>query len=225
MEKKESSKTQESKFKLPFASAGFSFLSGKVLSVLQFLLGLCLLPFVYGTSRAFFQEFGAVEQPFRGFFWAGTVTFLAIHLFIWEPKEVYDIGHGLLESVFNYFKHLVKVAPYLLPVYTIIIFIIYGVFSFFIKSQWLLDYCVYFSGFSTLLHLTFSAKTVASNKDDFLRGNYIFSFSFIFVINLLILSLCLGMAFKEFSFISFAVNAYSYSSGIFAAIFRQLFVV
>jgi hypothetical protein len=80
-------------------------------------------------------------------------------------------------------------------------------------------------GFSIILHLVFSSKAVRSKKGDILRSNYIFGFSFIYIINLGVLALFLNIIFKDFSFVSFCNSAYSIASGIFRAIFSQFFVV
>ena len=83
---------------------------------------------------------------------------------------------------------------------------------------------MFFFGFTIALHLVFSAKTIRGKQGDFLKGNYIFGFSFIYIINFGILAFILNTIFKEFSFVTFSQNSYNISSGIFSSLFRQLFV-
>jgi hypothetical protein len=120
--------------------AKFSALYSKSFGLIKLVLGLCLLPFVYSSIFAFLKEFTLIDKPLQGHFWRGTVSFLIIYLFIWEPLTIYTKGHKLLEFIFNFFKPLVRIAPYLLPIYTIVVFIFYELFSLIIKSRWLIEY-------------------------------------------------------------------------------------
>jgi len=209
--------------------AGFSeklaAFGGKAFGVIKFILGICLLPFVYSASFAFLNEFGVIKKPLADYFWTGVISQIMIYLFIWEPAVVYKKGHKLLEVVFNFFKPLVRVAPYLLPIYTIVVFLLYEALSFAIASAWLLEYTLFLLGFSLSLHLVFSAKTIRGRKGDFLKGNYIFGFSFVYILNVGLLALFLSLIFTKFSFVNFCNNSLQSAKGIFEAVFRQLFAV
>lgn len=190
----------------------------------KLILGICLLPFVYSVSAAFLNELGLIDKPLQGYFWAGAISLIVIHLLVWEPAVIYAKGHKILEVVFNYFKPLVRVAPYLLPIYTIVLFIFYVLLSYIIKSPDLLNYFVFLFGFSITLHLVFSAKTLRSKKEDFLKSNYIFGFSFVYIINLAIISLFLNFISDKFSFVNFSNQTFQIAKGLFSSIFKQLFL-
>lgn len=214
-------------------SSRISGLSSKAFGIIKFILGMALLPFVFSTAVSFLNEFGSLNKGLQGVFYNGVICFLAVYLFIWEPAAVYNKGHKLLEIVFSFFKPLVNVAPFLLPVYTIMVFIIYGLLSPVIsagggsafggRSNWLLDYTLFLAGFSAVLHLVFSAKTIRVKKGDFLKANYIFGFSFIFILNLTLLAFGFSLIFKEFSFVNFCNISFTISRSIFYAVFKQLF--
>lgn len=197
--------------------------SSKVFSIIKFILGIFLLLFVYPQTVSFLNEFIRLEKPLQNYFWLGLISLLIIYLFVWEPVIVYLKGQKLLELIFRFFKPLVRVAPYVLPIYTIILFVIYGVLSLLFKSSNLINYFVFLFGFSTGLHLIFSAKSLRSKHQDFLKANYIFGFSFIYIINLILLSFCLNLIFKEFSFVNFFNNSFQIAKNIFSSIFIQLF--
>jgi len=231
MEKKESLKfkTEEADFK-PKAggregiSGKLSGLYGKLFGVIKFILGVCLLPFVYSSSIAFMGQFGVIDIGLQNCLWSGVITFLIIYLFVWEPALIYTKGQKLLELVFNFFKPLVKVAPFLLPIYTIVLFVFYGFLSLFIKDSWFLRPVMFLFGFSIILHLVFSSKSIRTRKGDFLKGNYIFGFSFIYILNISILAFGLNLIFKGFSFVSFSNATYSTAKDVFYVIFKQLFL-
>ncbi|MFA5145533.1 MAG: hypothetical protein WC723_05985 [Candidatus Omnitrophota bacterium] len=225
MEKKEFFKTEEEpKFSSPGFSSKISGFSSKLFGIIKFILGICLLPFVYSLSAAFLGQLGLIERPLQSCFWSGVVSFLIIYLFIWEAAVIYAKGQKLLEIIFTFFKPLVRLAPYVLPVYTILLFIVYGLLSLVIKSAWLIQYSMFLIGFTAALHLVFSAKSIRSKKSDFLKANYIFGFFLVYLINLTILAFCANLVFKDFSFIKFSNNSYQAASDIFYAVFRQLFL-
>jgi len=208
--------------------------SGRVFGMIKFILGVCLLPFVYSTSLSFLNEFSLIEKSLQNYFWSGLISLIAIYLFVWEPAIIYAKGQKLLELIFNFFKPLVKVAPYLLPIYTIVLFIVYGILSFVFsagggsafggKSSALINYFIFLFGVSIGLHLIFSAKSLRSRQGDFLKSNYIFGFSFIYIINLLLFAFCLNLLFEKFSFVNFFNNSFQIARSIFAAVFKQLFL-
>lgn len=205
-------------------SSKISGLSSKVFGIIKFVLGLLLLPFVFSSAVSFLNEFGLVSRNLQAIFWSGVISFLVIYLFIWEPALIYNKGHKLLEIMFSFFKPMVNVAPFLLPIYVILSFIIYGLLSLAIKSGWLIEYTLFLVGFAAVLHLAFSAKTIRTKKGDFLKGNYIFGFSFILILNLALLALGFSLIFKEFSFVNFCNISFGIASKIFYAVFKQLFL-
>jgi len=205
-------------------SSRVSGLFSKSFSIIKFILGVLLLPFVFSSAVSFLNEFNLINKDLQGIFWNGAIFFLGLYLFIWEPVSIYNKGHKILEIVFSFFKPMVNVAPFLLPIYTILFFIIYGLLSLGIKSGWLLEYTLFLIGFSTVLHLVFSAKTIRTKKGDFLKGNYIFGFSFIFILNLALLAFGFSLIFKEFSFVNFCNISFTIARNMFCAAFKQLFM-
>lgn len=191
---------------------------------LKLFLGICFLPLVFAFSVSFFNEFTLIDRSLQNYFWWGVAAFVAMYFFIWEAEEVYIKGQQLLEITFHFFKSFVKVAPYLLPIYTIFIFIIYGILSAAIKDDWLIQYMMFFAGATLALHFIFSAKSIRGKKSDILNSNYIFGFSFVYIVDLIIVALCFNLVFKEFSFISFFNSASAIIKDIFYSVFKQLFL-
>jgi len=227
MEKRESlNKQKEAKGKQDTAEIRKpSWISNKAFDIIKLILGLCLLPFVYSSTVSFLKQFGYINTTAQDYFFAGVTTFILVHFFIFEPGWIYNSGHKLLEFLFSFVQPLVKVAPYLLPVYLITGFLLYLILVVFIKSSWLLNYTMFLFGLSLALHLVFSSKAIRMKKGDILKSNYIFGFSFIYITNLGILSFILNVIFYKFSFVSFCNDSYSLASGIFKVIFSQLFKV
>lgn len=208
----------------PVKSSPISGLSAKAFGIIKFILGLCLLSFVYSSTISFLGEFQVADLVWRKFFWSGVIAFLIVYLFVFEPAIIYQKGHRMLEIVFSFFAPLVKVAPYVIPIYTIIIAILYSIVATFSSSVKTLHTLVFLFGFTLGLHLVYSAKTLRTKQGDFLKGNYIFGFSFVYVINIFIAAFCVNLIFEKFSLVNFCNNSYQIATGIYTSIFKQLFV-
>jgi len=223
MEKKESPKKASPKIDIN-THPKISGLSHRLFGVIKLILGISLLPFVYSATVAFYNELGILEKTVTNYFFGGIICFLMIYLFIYEPIIIYNKGQKILEAVFRFFTPLVKVAPYLLPIYTIILFLIYLLYSLVSKSNVSIKYFVLLFGFSMGLHLVFSARSLRLRQSDFLKANYIFGFSLIYIINLALLSLCFSFIFDKFSLVNFFNNSFQMAKNIFYAAFKQLFL-
>ena len=192
--------------------------------IIKFILGVFLLPFVYSATVSFLNEFSIIEKPLQNNFWAGVISFVIVYLFVWEPAKIYLKGQKLLEVIFRFFAPLVRIAPYLLPIFFILIFIGYLILTVLVKSDQLLNYSIFLFGFTIALHLVFSAKSLRLRQGDFLKANYIFRFSFIYIINLILLSFFLNIIFARFSIVNFLNYSLQTAKEIFGILFKQLFL-
>lgn len=220
MAKKESPKPQASP-KPPFKLAAFLH---RLLSVKKLILGLCLIFFSYSVSYAFLKELGKVGSVAESYFWVGVFTFLIIDLFIWEPLSVYTKGQKILTAVFSFFAPLVKVASYLLPIYTILLFVFYWAAFYLFGARGMINLFMFLFSFTLSLHLVFSARTLRAKQEDFLKANYIFGFSFIYVTNVALLAFFLNTMFRKFSFVDFSNRTFLVGKYIIFAIIKQLFL-
>ncbi len=205
-------------------SSKISGLTSKLFGIFKFILAIILLPLLYSTIVSFINEFSQIDTGLQRIFYSGVASFLGIYLFIWEPAVIYNKGHRLMEVTFSFFKPMVNVAPFLLPIYTIFIFIIYGILSFWVRGSWLIQYALFLIGFTGILHLVFASKTIRSKKGDFLKANYIFSSCFIFILNLSLMALGLSFIFERFSFVNFCNVSFTTFQNILQAAFKQLFM-
>lgn len=199
-------------------------LSRRTLSVIKLICGICLLPFVYSVTVSFLGGLDLLDKILQDSFRQGVITFLIIYLFAYEPAILYKRGQRILEITFKFFAPLVRVAPYLLPIYAVIIFLGYLLFSPLFKDKDFAGLLLFLLGISFSLHLVFTAKSIRAKQGDFLKSNYVFGFSFIYILNVILLAFFLNIIFKEFPFVSFFNNSFRAGAGVFEAVFRQLFL-
>ncbi len=193
------------------------------MTVLKSIIVIFLLPWIYAFTVAFINESKLVEGNLNSFI-IGIISFLVVYLFIYEPAEIYQRGQKITEATFRFLSPLVKVASFVVPIYSIIVFVLYILMSVFIKSDRLLGLFMFLIGFSIMLHLVFSARTLHSRKDDFLMIHYLFSFGFIYIINIALLALGFSILFESFSWLSLGKASFQICKDIFSAVFTQLFL-
>jgi hypothetical protein len=207
------------------AKGFFSGFLGQALQVVKFVLGVCLLPLVYCATAGFLKIFPRIDASLRADFWAGALTLVVMHLFVWEPAALYERGQKITERLFAFAQPFLKIAPALLPVHTILVFLIYGLVSLFSgKSEWAGRYAFFFAGFTVALHLVYSARSVQTKKGDFLKAQYLFTFSVMYLVTVIVLAGLINLWFKEFSFLRFLSVSSRQAADIFTTVFRQIFL-
>ncbi|MDI6606275.1 MAG: hypothetical protein QME65_03930, partial [Candidatus Omnitrophota bacterium] len=175
----------------------------KATAVIKFAAGILLLPLLYSFSVSFINEFNTVKGDLALYFWAGAVSFAIFFIFIYQPELIYNYGQQAVGAFFSFYKPLAGIASYLVPAYTLALFIIYWVLSVILGARGISGYFLLLIGFASALHLVFSAKSLNSGRGDFLKANYIFGFSLVYLVNLLLLGGALSLMLRGFSFAGF----------------------
>jgi len=157
------------------------------------------------------------------FLW-GIIGYLVFHLFIAEPYGLYQYGKGLIGDIFKFFAPLVVVAPLVLPIYSILLLILFYFSTFLVKDTDLSVYFLFFASFAFAMHMIFTARDLRQQDSETLKSQYFFSIALIYLVSLLAVALMLHLSFLRFSFVNFIKATLSISDGIYTAIFNQLFV-
>ncbi len=194
------------------------------LTGLKFIIGVALLPVVYAVTIGFCGQILRFDDRITEAMAWGILSFLGVYLFIGEPDAVYKRGQQIVETIFRFFAPLVKVAPFVLPIYTILIFTIYLLLKLFTNSGYYTGLFIFLIGFSFALHIVFCARTLRSRKEDSLKAGYLFGLSLVYVLNVLLLACFFSLAFADFSFLNFLTGSYQTTTFIYKVVFTQLFL-
>jgi hypothetical protein len=197
---------------------------GTLLLILKFALAVILLPVVIGTTCALQNELATFEPAIRQALFVGMVSYVLMKFFVYDFSPVYAFGQGLLTTVFQFLKPLVNAAPYVLPIYTFAIIIVYGVLSLMGKMQgewqWMF---LFLSAFTFTMHIVLTAQDLY-NKDSIAgKPNYFFGMSLVYIVDVFLMALIMSLAVQGFSFPRFFQELTGVSGHIYGAIFRQLF--
>ena len=196
----------------------------RLFSLIKLVLGILLLPYVYSVTVSFIKEFSGINDHIVAIFHGGLISCLVVHLFIWEPQVVYEKGQKLVEFIFQFVSPLMKVASYIVPVYSLILLIIFWVSNIVFKARFV-NIFMFLISFSFCFHLLLTARVLRNKERDILKANYLFGFSFVYIINLIILGLFLNFIFVDFSFVELVNQTYFGAGKIFFYFLNQLFGV
>ncbi len=201
----------------------------------KFIVAFFLLPLCAVLSQTFFTSFAratVAERLWAGeefwFFSLGVVLWLIAFFGLPRPILIYVFGHELTHALWVWmmggrvsrFKvgregghiltdknnFLIALAPYFFPLYSILVFALYGAFSLFVNMQPYGRLLYALIGATWAFHLTFSCWMIPKNQSDLADNGTIFSLVVIYLINLLLLGAMLIIASPHITFASFGAD-------------------
>ena len=182
---------------------------------LRLLLGLALLPACWGVSRAFFDAL-VVSAGSAGWMTPETLSLLGGILtfaFAWmalsHPVRVYVLGHELTHALWGLLfgarpsdvrvsasggsvrltksNLLITLAPYFFPFYTFVVIVVALITYAFIRPLPYLPLWLFLVGFTWSFHVLFTLETLTQRQPDVRLYGRIFSWVFIFLVNVAII--------------------------------------
>lgn len=197
---------------------------GLWISVLKFVFAVLLLPAVIGTTRAFLGELLTFEPAIRQTLLLGVVSYIIMKFFVYDFSVVYAFGQGIITAIFQFFKPLVNFAPYVLPVYTFAIIVVYGIFTVTGKmgAEWQ-GVLIYWLAFTFTMHIVLTAQDLYNKDSTAGKPNYFFGMSLVYIVDVFLVSLFMSIAVQGFSFPRFFQTLTGTSVVIYKTVFQQLF--
>ena len=182
---------------------------------LRLLVGLSLLPLCWGVSRAFLDAL-VVAADSTGWMsaealslFAGILAFAFAWLALSHPVRLYVLGHELTHALWGLLfgarpsdvrvsasggsvrltksNLLITLAPYFFPFYTFIVIVVALITSAFIRPLPCLPLWMFLVGFTWSFHVLFTLETLTQRQPDVKLYGRIFSWVFIFLVNVAII--------------------------------------
>lgn len=180
------------------------------------------------------------------YFILGALLYSIVHLLLFRLDFLYVFGHESMHAVATFLSggkasnmkvsnkegsvktttpnFFVMLAPYLIPIYTVIVALLYFIFSFYIDITKYTGLFIFLIGFTLMFHLTYTAESMRQKQSDLVKPGYLSSISFIYIINLIIAFLIISLLFKEASFIDFISEVYEKTKDFYFYFWKQLFL-
>lgn len=178
---------------------------------LRFLIGLLLLPACWGVGKTFVSAITATSGGFS----VGTFSLVGgvlVFVFAWialpRPVRTYVLGHELTHALWGLLfgalpsdlrvsetggsvkltksNLLITLAPYFFPFYTFLVIIAALVTYAFMRPLPFIPLWLFMIGFTWAFHILFTFETLSQAQPDVKLYGRLFSWTFIFIVNVLI---------------------------------------
>ena len=184
---------------------------------LRFLTGLLLLPACWGVGKAFIH---ALEDSAGGFtvgtlaLVGGVLVFVLAWVALPRPVRTYVLGHELTHALWGLLfgampsdlrvsesggsvrltksNLFITLAPYFFPFYTFLVIIAALVTYAFLRPLPAIPLWLFMIGFTWAFHILITVETLSSSQPDIKVYGRLFSWTFIFIINFLIVLIWLA---------------------------------
>lgn len=215
--------------------------------LLKIIAGILLLPVCAGASRAFYNlliSIKGVDQTGL-FFLAGAAAYSVFYFSSLKLNFLYVLGHETTHAVLALLcggkvkafrvsgkggsvsttksNVVISLGPYFLPIYTIFFSL-----AFFICERCISaadDYTgafIFVLGFSIVFHFLMTLDSLRVEQPDLVENGYLFSLTLIYLVNLIILAILLGLLFNKAGIGSFFTDIAAYTKSISLFIWSKI---
>lgn len=216
--------------------------------ILRFIINMLLIPVCVIVTISFYNGIFAIKNVSESglYFILGALLYSIVHLLLFRLDFLYIFGHESTHAVATFLSggkakdmkvsskegsvktttpnFFVMLAPYFIPIYTVIVALLYFISSFYIDIAKYSGLFIFLIGFTLMFHLTYTAESMRQKQSDFIKPGYLSSISFIYIINLIIVFVIISLLFKEVSFIDFISEIYEKTKDFYFYLWRQLFL-
>jgi hypothetical protein len=178
---------------------------------------------VIGSTVALQMELESFPVTLQHSLWVGMFTYLILKFFVYDFTEVYQFGQNMVTFCFQFLKPLVNAASYVIPIYTVIVLLVYALVSAMGKLAACKELLFSFLAATFTMHIILTAQDLY--KKDTIAGKptYFFGMELVYIIDVFLVALVMNVVLPGFSFVDFFNRLSSASFEIYKAVFMQLF--
>lgn len=213
--------------------------------LLKFVIGVLIIPLAIAAAIAFYANMLLIKELANSmnYFTWGIASYAVLHLLFYKPTYLYVLGHEAVHAGMAWvfggkiksFKAskdggsvatdksnvAIELGPYFIPIYTAIIAFIYFVIaaSYNINGK----FFVFLIGFTLAFHIISTVEVMKVRQPDIMKSGQFFSVVFVFLLNVVVISLIFALIFPSFKLTNFFVDTWLASKGIYVGAIRQLF--
>lgn len=215
--------------------------------ILQWVLGILLLPVAAGYSVAFYRVLIGIhraEAPALSVL-LGVTAYLAVHAFLGIPNRLYVFGHELTHALAvwisggavkgfkvsekggqvktNRITPFIALAPYLIPIYTVLAALAYGAVGLFRDVRPWLGWFLFAVGFTLTFHLVLTVHVLKEKQSDLDVVGPLLSLGIIYWGNITLIAAVLSWVIPEIGFMGYFRGGWEQTVFLCQTVFRQLF--
>lgn len=216
--------------------------------ILRFIISILLIPVCVIITISFYEGILTIKDISASglYFILGALLYSMMHLLLFRLDFLYIFGHETMHAFATFCSggkasnmkvsnkegsvktttpnFFVMLAPYLVPLYTVVIAVLYFILSFFIDITKYSGAFIFLIGFTLMMHLAYTAESIRGKQSDLIKTGYLSSISFIYIFNLIIVFLIISLFFQGASFVDFTADIYEKTKNFYWSFWRQLFL-
>ena len=218
-----------------------------IAKIIRACLGILLIPAAIGYSFAFYDQLLSprrIGQP-EVFLLLGITAYLAIHVLFGAPSRAYVFGHELTHATAtwvsggqvkgfkagakkgavttNKITGFIALAPYMIPVYAVLVALVYGVAGFFWDVRPYIHWFLFGLGASLAFHLVFTVEALKQKQTDLDVLGPILSLGLIYFANISCVIGIMSLVVPEVHFWNYLTQGTHNSLYLYRGIFAQIF--
>ncbi|MDR1417942.1 MAG: hypothetical protein LBI80_02110 [Endomicrobium sp.] len=184
------------------------------------IFAILLAPMIGAIGYTFFKNFltfAANSGNKFVVFWIGILIYIIFQIVFYKPMRLYVFGHELSHAIagilsgakikkFNVGKDsgnvvlnkdnlCITLAPYIFPIYTIIIIFVYFLCGCFFDIKPFYNYFLFFIGISIAFHIALTVYVLTIEQSDLKVYGAFFSYVIILFVNFIVFTIILAIVF------------------------------
>jgi len=221
-----------------------------MLKIFRTLIGLLILPVAIGTAKAFGSAISDISflNGVLHLLERGVLIYVLFHVLVLRPVYIYVLAHEFVHVIATWIcggkivsfnvrpsggnvvtsktNLFIELSPYFVPLYTIIVGMIFAVIRATGKGPvFMSEILLFLIGITLALHLVMTAEALRVQQPDIMKSGVIFSYALIFIGNLIVVIGVFSIIFADVNFMDFIRNAYSSSMEIYRAVYAKILIL
>ena len=216
--------------------------------LLKIIIGIILIPVDIFLVVNFCKEITDIPMlsAAQAMFFYGIAAYTAVHIFIIKPDFLYVFGHESTHAltaklfggkIFDFkvsskggsvktdkANTTVALTPYMIPFYTIAVFLVYLCISFFRDVKPYTGYFIFALGVTLAFHLVQTAEHLRQKQSDIVKSGYVFYMPLVIFVNIAVTAVVLSFLFPEFSFKQMSLATFEQTRELYASVWQRVFL-
>jgi len=193
-----------------------------LLSSIKFCIAILLLPVVIAGVIGLHLQLLEYPGSNEHFFMWGIYGFFLSFFFLYQFWGVYEFGQKIMGSLLRFTSPFDRIASYIIPLYTLIIFLLYAIAVRFFKTHQYDPHFMFFIGFSIAMHIFLSAQDMQEREKTPIKPSYLFWISIVFIFNIFLFVLLLDAVLGYSNLAHFTNTLVADSRMIYGIAIRKL---
>jgi hypothetical protein len=194
-----------------------------ILMIVKVAVTLLVLPVVVAITHAFQAQITELNPTLQQSLWLGVMVYVILKFFVYGFEHIYRFGQNIVTYCFQFLKPLVNVAPYLVPIYTILVLLVFAVLNAFDRVGEFRSMFYSTIAFTFAMHVILTAQDLYNKDSSPGKPTYFFGMALVYIFDVFLIALIMHCSLPGFSFVKFFQSLALTSFHIYKTIFLQLF--